>query len=217
MGNQSASVLDAIATTDLVFREATVEDATEVIRLFGALHAHNASLDACFELAEGWPDLVHTYLEQSLRSEESIWLVAAGQEHLAGFVLVEVHADSPLYRHRHWAEIVGLYVEPEARGSGVARRLMERAYVWAAARGLPRVQLYVSTPNIAAQSFYRREGFEATQFIMRRMLSTDAHAPTDARSDHAPDRLHFSEGGERPLDMHGHRHPHAEPGRHDRS
>jgi hypothetical protein len=40
---------------------------------------------------------------------------------------------------------------------------------------------------------------------MRRTI-TAADGNPEILAEHSPHRLHFSEGGARPLDMHGHRH-----------
>jgi GNAT superfamily N-acetyltransferase len=180
---------------------ATPADAAEVIRLFGALHRYNSDLDPRFALADGWEELVRQYLQQSEDSADSAWLLARDNSRAVGFVLVEIHLDSPLYRHRHWAEIVGLYVEPEYRGSSVAHLLMERAYNWAIGRNLRVMQLYVTAANEPARRFYSKQGFADSQLIMRRTLSAD-DALEDFLPIHSHQRLHFSEGGARPLDMH---------------
>lgn len=186
---------------------ATPADGADVIRLFGALHRYNSTLDDRFALGEGWEMLVQNYLEQSGYSDDSIWLLARDGTHSIGFVLVEVHTDSPLYRHRRWAEIVGLYVDEAYRGHDVARLLMQHAYEWAVQRGLPVMQLYVTAANQQAQRFYHKQGFDTSQVIMRRTL-TGADAQHPALVEHPQERLHFSEGGARPLDMHGHTHIH---------
>lgn len=192
---------------------ATPADGADVIRLFGALHRYNTTLDARFALAEGWEMLVQNYLEQSEYSDDSIWLLARDGAQPIGFVLVEIHTDSPLYRHRRWAEIVGLYVEEAYRGQDVAELLMQHAYDWAVQRRLQVMQLYVTAANQQAQRFYNKQSFVISQVIMRRALTaTDGQAP--APVEHPQERLHFSEGGARPLDMHGHSHTIDESSRH---
>lgn len=187
---------------------ATPADGVDVIRLFGALHRYNSALDARFALAEGWEVLVQNYLEQSEHSDDSSWLLAREGSQPIGFVLVELHTDSPLYRHRRWAEIVALYVDEDYRGHNVAQRLMQHAYEWAVQRHIPVMQLYVTAANQQAQHFYHKQGFGTSQVIMRRTLTNaDAHHP--ALVEHPQERLHFSESGARPLDMHGHTHGHA--------
>jgi ribosomal protein S18 acetylase RimI-like enzyme len=183
--------------------EATVADTADVIRLFGKLHRYNEDLDPRFALADDWEQLVATYVQQSDHSGESIWLLARAGVQAIGFVLVEVHYDSPLYKYRRWAEIVGLYVDPEQRGSEAAHLLMQHAYAWAQGHHLAIMQLYVTASNERAQRFYRRQGFSTSQLILRRTLPTDSSAIE--ATTHAAERLHFSEGGIRPLDMHTHK------------
>lgn len=190
---------------------ATPADTADVVRLFGALHQYNTNLDQRFELASGWEQLVQEYLQQSQTSEDSAWLLARHDGHAIGFVLVEVHTDSPLYRYRRWAEIVGLYVEPEYRGSNVAHLLMEHAYAWGVQHNLREMQLYVTAANEQAQRFYTKQGFETRQHILRRTLTT-ADVQPEVLAEHPQHRLHFAESGARPLDMHGHRHTENERG-----
>ena len=186
---------------------ATPADAAEVVRLFGELHRYNSGLDPRFALADNWEQLVHQYLQQSEDSADSSWLLARARSRTVGFVLVEIHQDSPLYRHRRWAEIVGLYVEPDYRGTAVARLLMEQAYHWALQRNLRIMQLYVTATNEQAHRFYSKQGFVDCQIIMRRAL-TASDELDETLAKHAHHRLHFSEGGARPLDMHEHTHSH---------
>ncbi|MFG2523661.1 GNAT family N-acetyltransferase [Streptomyces sp. NPDC048527] len=58
------------------------------------------------------------------------------------------------------AHLVGVYVRPERRGSGVTEALFLAGVEWARSlEGLERVRLYVHEDNARAQGFYRRFGF----------------------------------------------------------
>lgn len=58
------------------------------------------------------------------------------------------------------AELKRMYVRPEARGRGVARRLTEHAIAVATARGFARLRLGTLTTMHAAQRLYASVGFE---------------------------------------------------------
>ncbi|MFE7778948.1 GNAT family N-acetyltransferase [Streptomyces sp. NPDC057445] len=61
--------------------------------------------------------------------------------------------------------LVGVYVRPEARGSGVADALFRAGVEWSWALGgdpIRRVRLYVHERNSRAAAFYRRFGFVAS-------------------------------------------------------
>ncbi|WP_328888261.1 GNAT family N-acetyltransferase [Streptomyces sp. NBC_00316] len=62
----------------------------------------------------------------------------------------------------HQAHVVGVFVRPEARGSGLAERLFRAGVDWAWSLGEPRIErvrLYVHENNPRAAAFYRRFGF----------------------------------------------------------
>ncbi|MFE1953772.1 GNAT family N-acetyltransferase [Streptomyces sp. NPDC059524] len=64
---------------------------------------------------------------------------------------------------RRQAQIVGVYVRPEARGIGVTEALFEAAVAWSRGlEGLERVRLHVHEDNPRAAGFYRKFGFVPT-------------------------------------------------------
>jgi ribosomal protein S18 acetylase RimI-like enzyme len=184
----------------LTIVQAQLEHYHHVARLFGALHAFNAQLDGRFALDDAWPELLRTHLAQSSEAADSLWLLAWLGERPVGLLLMEEHTDAPIFLHRHWGEVVALYVDNDVRGHGVAQALLEHGYRWARGRGLACVQLYVTASNQAARRFYHKEGFADAQMIMRKVLADEQ--PPAADHPHRSDRIHFSESGQRPLDMH---------------
>ncbi|MDF6043358.1 GNAT family N-acetyltransferase [Streptomyces sp. JH14] len=63
------------------------------------------------------------------------------------------------------AHVVGVFVRPEARGTGLAEQLFGAGVDWAWSLGEPRIQrvrLYVHESNPRAAAFYRRFGFAPT-------------------------------------------------------
>ncbi|MER6099363.1 GNAT family N-acetyltransferase [Streptomyces sp. NPDC001728] len=60
--------------------------------------------------------------------------------------------------------IVGVYVRPEVRGTGVIDELFRTAveWSWALPEPVERVRLYVHEDNARADAFYRRFGFTAS-------------------------------------------------------
>ena len=62
-------------------------------------------------------------------------------------------------KHAHKSLIWGVFVRPEYRRTGIARRLMERAIDRARASGVEQVHLAVGACNPRAQTLYRSLGF----------------------------------------------------------
>jgi len=60
------------------------------------------------------------------------------------------------------AELVSMWVAPEARGRGVAELLIEAAWRQCSREGLPRLSLWVVEGNTRAERLYSRLGFSRT-------------------------------------------------------
>ncbi|MFF1305570.1 GNAT family N-acetyltransferase [Streptomyces sp. NPDC058307] len=67
---------------------------------------------------------------------------------------------------RKQGHLVGVFVRPEERGSGLTDVLFDAAVEWAWAHGAERVRLIVHEDNGRAQRFYRKAGFEPTGVVV---------------------------------------------------
>ncbi|MFI9650839.1 GNAT family N-acetyltransferase [Streptomyces sp. NPDC052040] len=63
---------------------------------------------------------------------------------------------------RKQGHVVGVFVRPEHRGSGLTRALFDAGLEWAWTRGVERVRLIVHEDNARARAFYRKVGFVAS-------------------------------------------------------
>ncbi len=60
------------------------------------------------------------------------------------------------------ADVVGVYVAPELRGTGAIDALLDAAARWTREQGFDTLALDVHADNVRAQAAYRRAGFVAT-------------------------------------------------------
>ncbi|MFC8431944.1 GNAT family N-acetyltransferase [Streptomyces sp. NPDC057253] len=67
---------------------------------------------------------------------------------------------------RKQGHLVGVFVRPEERGSGLTDVLFDAALEWAWAHGAERVRLIVHEDNGRAQRFYRKAGFEPSGVVV---------------------------------------------------
>lgn len=158
----------------LLIRTAERDDDWAVHRLFGALHQLNAELDDRFALADGWPAVLDEHLAHVRAVGNGITLLAWHDQQPVGLLMMDGHSDSPLFRHRRWAELIALYVEPAARALRVADQILASGAEWVQERGYDRIQLYVTASNDRAKRFYERSGFRCVQEIWRLDLTTPA-------------------------------------------
>ena len=66
------------------------------------------------------------------------------------------------HRREDFGELISMWVAPDARGTGLASRLIEDVINWAAAEGYPEVRLWVVEGNVAAARAYEKSGFRPT-------------------------------------------------------
>ncbi|MEV1020577.1 GNAT family N-acetyltransferase [Streptomyces sp. NPDC050264] len=95
--------------------------------------------------------------------------VAVGSDGVwAGGVVVLVEEEGELdvfgqVNEQRQAQLVGVFVRPEARGLGVTEALFSAAVEWAqGVDGVTRVRLHVHEDNARAAGFYRKFGFVRT-------------------------------------------------------
>jgi ribosomal protein S18 acetylase RimI-like enzyme len=62
-------------------------------------------------------------------------------------------------RHDDGAELISLWVDPPARGSGVGAALIRAVVDWAATEYIERIELCVMERNEAVMGLYQRHGF----------------------------------------------------------
>jgi GNAT superfamily N-acetyltransferase len=99
-----------------------------------------------------------------MRHDDYHWAaLALNKGHFVGIVTVT----SMLYiEWGRLGEIGDLYVLPEARGNGIARRLVQAAIDWCCARGCSAVEVTMTPVGEAAHglsNFYSRLGIAATR------------------------------------------------------
>jgi ribosomal protein S18 acetylase RimI-like enzyme len=84
----------------------------------------------------------------------SYGLVARGEGRWIGMAVGAPHRDHP-----GEAGLFAMWVDPDARGAGVARALVEGVAAWARSQGFPVLWLRVTMSNHAAVRLYERCGF----------------------------------------------------------
>jgi GNAT superfamily N-acetyltransferase len=148
----------------VIIREAQLTDAPKLAELSGVL-GYPASADA-----------MAGRLERLLGREEDIILVAeAPSIGVIGWLHASEHELLETGRH---AEILGLVVDAEHRGSGVGRDLIARVESWAASRGLPQISVRSNVIRTESHPFYQRLGYAwvKTQHAYRKPLTGENEA-----------------------------------------
>ncbi len=105
-----------------------------------------------FEQARTFSD--EHWQERARPSDDQVTFVHEGDEVFDGMVAAFITEDQP-----DTSYLVGMWVAPELRGSGVATELVESVVAWSRERGLVRVVLSVEGGNLRAAGLYEKCGF----------------------------------------------------------
>lgn len=112
------------------------------------------------------PSVFGSTLEREQRYTPDVWTSRVTGESSATFVAEDGGpvgtATGILDDRPGTAQLVGMWVAPEARGKGVARLLVDTVAAWARDQGMHRVALWVTDPNAPARALYERTGFAHT-------------------------------------------------------
>jgi GNAT superfamily N-acetyltransferase len=115
-----------------------------------------ALLDAPAAFASGydmWADAPEQQWRARLALRDSVALIVEVDHRHAGMVAAALTEDANV------VELSSMWVEPRARGTGVADHLLDHIERWASELGASRIRLCVLPGNPAASNFYRKRGF----------------------------------------------------------
>lgn len=140
--------------TTFEVRPAREEDCAEVSRLIHALAAYEKLADQC----ESTPELIREALFGEKRGAHCnlLWAKTDEGERPVGFSLYFYNFST--FRSKRGLYLEDLFVEPEFRGMGGGRLLMETLALTAAREGCPRFEWVVLDWNQPAIDFYHRLG-----------------------------------------------------------
>jgi GNAT superfamily N-acetyltransferase len=156
-----------ISSDDFVIRPATRADIPEILRQRRGMymdmgHTDAAGLDAMVASCEPYMD--RAMAEGAIHA----WLAVTNEHRAAGggIVTVSPRLSRPYFPECREASILNVYVYPEYRRRGIARRLMEVMITWCRDEGFPNVSLHASKDG---RPLYESLGFEPTSELKLRL------------------------------------------------
>jgi ribosomal protein S18 acetylase RimI-like enzyme len=162
--------------TGSIVRRATPADLPGIGRLGALLVKEHYDFDpqrflaARPETPAGYASFISTQLEDPDKSV----LVADDDGHMIGYAYAAVEGYDYMALRGPAGVLQDVIVDPEHRGRGVGRLLLEAALEFFRSRGVPRVVLSTAERNEAAQRLFAGMGFRRTMIEMTRELDDPA-------------------------------------------
>lgn len=123
------------------------------------------------------PQTEHRYasfLGTQLDEPNIVILVAVRDSEVLGYTYAGVEGPDYMSLRGPAGALYDIVVDPDHRGHGVGRTLLDATLEVLGARGAPRVVLSTAERNEAAQRLFARAGFRRTMLEMTRELSSGA-------------------------------------------
>jgi len=147
---------------EIEIRIATMDDYSEICRLYRQLDEHHA--DILPDVFQRFPDpprpreVVARFIERG--NADYILTIADGR--VVGFLNLSLssHPPYPMFRGHEFAAVENVVVDTEYRGKGIGTSLIKAAKAWAKEHGLRFMQTTVWSANKGARALYVNQGFE---------------------------------------------------------
>jgi ribosomal protein S18 acetylase RimI-like enzyme len=111
-----------------------------------------------------------SFLGSQLEERDVALLVAEKNGTVIGYAYAGVEASDYMSLRGPAGVLHDVVVDPEQRGRGVGRLLLDAALTFLRSRGVPRVVLWTAALNAPAQRLFASAGFRQTMIEMTREL-----------------------------------------------
>ncbi|MCB1388884.1 MAG: GNAT family N-acetyltransferase [Rhodobacteraceae bacterium] len=149
--------------TEIALRPFTANDADWLIARHGTLYAEHEGYDASFEALVA--EIVQDFLATRQAGREEGWIAWTAGHRLGSIFVVE--------EDRETAKLRLVLLEPEARGTGLAQRMLEHAMDFARGAGYSAMRLWTHESHRAAGRLYARNGFSLVASTATRAFGQD--------------------------------------------
>jgi GNAT superfamily N-acetyltransferase len=149
--------------TDTTIRKARAEDRAAILAFEEALQEHERTVDPSKLTAAEASELCLAEMEEGVAKLQGAVFIAELGDRPVGFAACWLDHDSDVTIDAAWRDfgyVSDIYLVPEARGRGIARRLYQAAEDHCAALGVKRMRIGAINRNPVAMRAHRKFGFE---------------------------------------------------------
>ncbi|MDQ3817592.1 MAG: GNAT family N-acetyltransferase [Acidobacteriota bacterium] len=159
-----------------IVRRATLADLQRIGRLGALLIEEHHDFDPQRFLAArpGTPEGYASFISTQLEKPDKVVLVANDNGDVIGYAYAAIEGYDYMALRGPAGVLHDIIVDPEHRGRGVGRLLLNATLEFFSSRAVPRVVLSTAVQNEAAQRLFESAGFRRTMIEMTRELDNTA-------------------------------------------
>lgn len=151
----------------MLIRTATPADVPKVLPMVAKICALHDDWDAAkYGFLPHPEQRYEKWLGRLANNDRGVFLVSEDEENLVGFLIATVEQEIPIYRLQEFAFIHDIWVEPEYRQQGVARRMVILAIERCQQIGVKQIRLDTAAINEAARRLFASCGFRISTIEM---------------------------------------------------
>ncbi len=146
--------------SELIFREAKAEDLDKLVELLIRQKRLNEEFDPLLRIRTDIAEVGRKYLENAMKSDNSIVVVAEDKGKIVGFLKADVR-ERIFYEPKSEGNISELYLMPEYRRKGNGVKLLEHGIKLLKQKGAEIITAEFPSLNEIATKFYTNLNFRA--------------------------------------------------------
>ncbi len=109
-------------------------------------------------------------LEKRILGDLSAVFVVEVENKIIGYIVGGIQKDENYRNVKNICGLGGFWVDEEYRNEGVGSKLFEEFQRWCENKDTSRLQVTVSSQNLKAIKFYKKEGFEKYDVVLEKVL-----------------------------------------------
>lgn len=148
-----------VTSENIIIRAATKTDIPSVDALWAESARYHGELDSRLAMRFEDTQAITEVHKKQLKAKDTLFLVAASQEAVVGYLLARVFTPQPHHKVNRVGLIDGMAVTSAFRQQGIGSRLYEKALRWFETQKTERIDTFVATKNPRAQAFWERKRF----------------------------------------------------------
>lgn len=152
--------------SEMTVRTAIAADLDGVVASCAALFAEDAGTRDPLR-NKNWPATYGAEWAGGLLADPESLVLVATTDGVVGHLIGKFMPASEMWTATR-AELVSMYVRPEARGGGLAGKLIDAFVAWAEERGAARLEVSAYAANDTAVHVYEKHGFQPHSVLLTR-------------------------------------------------